>query len=165
MRRCVLLCEKGQILVEAHAGFAGGHYGGRATARKVLHAGLWWPTLHNYVMDYAQNCDICQRTGKPSWRDEMPLVPQVTLQPFDKWAMEFMGLVNPPGKRFGTWYIITSIDYLTRWAEAASVMDCTAVTTMRFLFDNIVTWFGCPRILMSDQGIHFMNRTVSTLTK
>ena len=93
----------------------------------------------------------------------MPLVPQVTLQPFHKWVMDFVGPINPPGKRTSAWYIITMTDYLTRWAETTLVVDCTAATEVRFLFDNIVTRFGCPRILMSDQGSHFINCTVSAL--
>ena len=44
----------------------------------------------------------------------MPLVPQVTLQPFDKWVEDFVGVVNPPRKRTGAWYIITTMNYLTR---------------------------------------------------
>ena len=88
-------------MVEAHAGVAGGHYGGRVTARKVLHAGLWWPTLNGDAANYARTCDVCQRTRKRSQRDEMPLVPHVTLQPFDKWAMDFVGPINPLEKRIG----------------------------------------------------------------
>ena len=95
----------------------------------------------------------------------MLLVPQVTLQPFDKWAVEFLGPITPPGKRIGARYIITVTDYLTRSAKAAPVVDCTAMTAAKFIFENIVTRFGCPRILMSDQGSHFINRTVRALTK
>ena len=80
----------------------------------------------------------------------MPLVPQVTLQPFDKWAVDFVGPINPPGKRTGARYIITATHYLTRWVEAARVVDCTIATTTKFIFKNIVTWLGCPRLLMSD---------------
>ena len=79
LRRCVLPHEQGPILEEAHAGIMGGHYGGHATTRKVLHVGLWWPTLHNDATYYARSYDVCQRVGKPSWRDEIPLVSQVTL--------------------------------------------------------------------------------------
>ena len=73
-----------------------------------------------------------------------------------------MGPVNPPGKRTRRWYIIIVKDYLTRWEEAAPVVDFTAAIVERFMFDNIMMQFGCPRILMSDQGSHFINRTVST---
>ena len=74
-----------------------------------------------------------------------------------------MGPIKQPGKRNGAWYIITTTDYLTRWAKATLVVDCIAATTTRFLFDNVVIRFGCPNILMSDQGSHFINRMVSSL--
>ena len=94
----------------------------------------------------------------------MLLVPQVTLQPFSKWAVYFVSLINPPGKITGACYIITAMSYLMRWVEAALVVDCTAVTTVRFLLENIVTQFGCPRMLMSDQGSHFIKSIVRVLT-
>ena len=90
----------------------------------------------------------------------MPLKPQVTLQAFDKRAIDFVGPINPLGKRTGARYIITTTDYLTRWAETTLVKDCSTVTTTQFIFENILSRFGCPRILMSDQGAHFLNKTI-----
>jgi transposase InsO family protein len=34
-----------------------------------------------------------------------------------------------------------------------------------FIFDDIITRFGCPKILMSDQGTHFINKIVEALTE
>ena len=73
--RYVLPHEQERILVEAHDGVARGNYGGRATTRKILRVGLWWPTLHSDATNYANSCVVCQRIGKPSRRDEFPLVP------------------------------------------------------------------------------------------
>ena len=55
--------------------------------------------------------------------------------------------------------------YLTRWVEARAVKDCIATTVARFIFDDIITRFGCPKILMSDQGTHFINNTIEALTQ
>jgi transposase InsO family protein len=153
------------ILAEAHEGIAGGHYAGKETAQKVLRDGLWWPTLHKDAKDYYRACDVCQRVGKPSRRDEMPLQPPLTQQAFEKWAIDFVGSINLPGKRTVARYIITVTKYLTRWDEEREVKDCSATIVAGFIFDDIITTFACPKILMSDQGTHFQNKIVESLTK
>jgi hypothetical protein len=108
LRRCVMEVERPLILIEAHEGIVGGHYIGKVIAEKVLRDSLWWPTLHRYAKDYYITCDVCQRVGKLSRRDEITLAPQLTLQAFEKWAIDFMGPIKPPGKRTGARYIITA---------------------------------------------------------
>jgi hypothetical protein len=92
----------------------------------------------------------------------MSLAPHLTLQAFEKWAIDLVGPPNPPGN--GARYIITATEYLTKWAEAREVKDCSATTPARFIFDDIITRFRCPKILMSDQGTHFINNTIEALT-
>jgi transposase InsO family protein len=89
----------------------------------------------------------------------------MTLQAFEKWAIDFMGPVNPLGKRTGARYIIIVTKYLSRWVEARAVKDCSATTAAHFIFDDIITRFGCPKTLMNDQGTHFINNTVEALTE
>ena len=95
--------------------------------------------MHNDATHYARRYDVYQWVGKPSWRDETQLVLYVTLQPFDKWAIDFVGPINLLGKCTSACYIITATNYLTQWVEAAPVIDCTAAMAARFIFENIVT--------------------------
>ena len=127
LHRYVLEHERRRILEETHAGIVRGHYTGKYIAHKVLTIGLWWPTIHKDEKEFFKSCNVCQRIGKPSRRDEMPLRAQVTLQAYDKWAIDFVGPINPLGKHTGARYIITTTDYLTRWVEAAPIKDCNTV--------------------------------------
>jgi hypothetical protein len=164
LRRCVLDQERQYILWECHNGVAGGHVGGNATTQKFLQDGLWWATLFKYAKAYARSYDICQRVGNPSRWDEFPLHPVRALQAFEKWAVEFIGQINPIAKHSKAIYIITATDYLTRWAEATIFQDCLIDIAARFIFENIITQFGCPRSLTSNQGGHFISSTIEKLT-
>lgn len=96
----------------------GGNYAGKETRQKFLCNGLWWLMLHKDSKAYCRACDACHRMRKSLWRDELPLNLQVSLQPFEEWEINFTGLIQPPGKKTGAYYIITRTEYLTRWAKA-----------------------------------------------
>lgn len=69
--RCVMDHERQEMLHESHVGVTGGHYVRKETMQKVLHTGLWWPSLFQDAAQYYKVCDVCQRIGNPSHHDEM----------------------------------------------------------------------------------------------
>jgi transposase InsO family protein len=93
----------------------------------------------------------------------MPLIPQVTLQVLVKFEIDFVGPINPQENRSGESYIITTTQYLTRWAEEAPIKYYSTETTTHFLFEKVIARFGYPWILMSDQGTHFINSTIKAM--
>jgi hypothetical protein len=131
----------------------GVNVGGKATAQKVLQERLWWTILFKDSKEYVISCDIFQRLGNPSHRCELPLQPIKALQEFEKWVVDFIGMINPPTKHSKSKYIITTTDYLTRWVEAEVVQDYSTDTTVRFIFENVITLFGCLISLTSDQVV------------
>ena len=58
-------------------------------------------------------------------------------------------------------YLILATKYLTKWAEAKAIKKADAKTTAIFLFENIVTRYGCPKVVVSDQGSHFINDVIT----
>ena len=62
-------------------------------------------------------------------------------------------------------YILVATEYVTKWAEAAAVRKDDAKTVAKFLYENIITRFGCPKELVSDRGTHFINHTIQAMTE
>ena len=61
-------------------------------------------------------------------------------------------------------YIVVATEYLTKWAEAKAVKRNTVVHATTFIYDNIISRFRCPKILMNDRGTHFLNSVIEEMT-
>ena len=72
--------------------------------------------------------------------------------------------ISIPAKRSGARYIIIAVEYVTKWTEAEPVETRWSEVAAKFLYENIITRFGCPLTLISDQGTHFINKTIKNLT-
>jgi len=165
LRRCVPDHEQIAVLSEAHQGISGGHFRGDILGRKILQAGLWWPTVFKDSHEYASRCDVCQRIGQPIAKDMMPHTPVLALEPFQKWGLDFVGPIKPSARNTGNKYILVATNYCTKWVEAKALRDNSANSVAKFLYENIMTRFGCPIELVSNQGGHFINEVVRQLTQ
>jgi len=96
--------------------------------------------------------------GSPTPRNEIPLQPQVTFKPFDKWGMDFIGPIDPPSKK--NQYIIVCTDYLTKLAETKAIKETTEEKVAEFLRQNVLYKFGYPRELVTDQGSQFTSNMI-----
>ena len=99
-------------------------------------------------------CDKCQRTGKISKRNEMPLTGIIGIEPFDCWGIDFMG---PFPSSYSFLHILVYVDYVTKWVEAIPCVANDAKNVVNFVHKNIFTRFRTPRVLISDWGNHFCN--------
>jgi transposase InsO family protein len=115
--------------------------------------GYYWPSLFKDAKKYVWACDSCQRMGQPNHRDEMPLNPQVVLEPFERWALDFVGPINPPSNQKVC--IVVCIYYMTKWVEAKALHRATEEAVLDFLFEDIFIRFGVPRELVTDGGPPF----------
>nr|GEV59915.1 reverse transcriptase domain-containing protein [Tanacetum cinerariifolium] len=84
IRRCVSGQEAVDILKAYHSGPTGGHHGPNYTARKVFDSGFYWPTIYRDAQNLVKSCDVCQRQGKISQKDEMP---QNSIQVMQKYGV------------------------------------------------------------------------------
>ncbi|RVW44700.1 Retrovirus-related Pol polyprotein from transposon 17.6 [Vitis vinifera] len=112
------------------------------TAMKVLQSGFSWPSLFKDAHTMCRSCDRCQRLGKLTRRNQMPMNPILIVDLFDVWGIDFMG---PFPMSFGNSYILVG------WTMFLNGLRQSPVNTM------ITGWFssfskrtssqdlGCPR--------------------
>nr|GEY52462.1 reverse transcriptase domain-containing protein [Tanacetum cinerariifolium] len=100
-----------------------------------------------------KTCDIFQRQGKISQRDEMVQKNIQVCEIFNIWGIDFMG---PFPSSKGNKYILVAVDYLSKWVEAKGLPTNDARVVVKFL-KSLFSRFGIPRAIISDCGTHFCN--------
>ena len=48
-----------------------------------------------------------------------------------------------------------AVDYFTKWVEAEALANIRDIDVKKFVWKNIVTRFGVPNSLVSDNGLQF----------
>jgi len=74
-------------------------------------------------------------------------------EPFMKWDLNFIGPIKLVGRLIRNKYIMVAIDYATKWVEAKALKTNIVVVTTRFLYEYILTIFGCPLTIIINQGV------------
>ena len=71
-----------------------------------------------------------------------------------------MGLFPPS---FGNQYILLVVDYVSKWVEVITCPRNDYNTIVRFIQRNILSRFGAPRTIISDERSHFANKLFTKL--
>ena len=71
--------------------------------------------------------------------------------------------MGPFPSSFGNLYILLAMDYVSKWVEAIACPRNVASIGVRFIQRNILSRFGAPRTIISDEGSHFENKVFEKL--
>ncbi|XP_042149070.1 uncharacterized protein LOC120843810 [Ixodes scapularis] len=151
------------VLELAHGGVMGGHQGTRRTLLK-MRAEFFWPAMQADAKRYVASCDTCQRTTPKGHTRKAPLVKVPIIDtPFQKVAVDIVGPLNPRSAQ-GNRYILTMIDYATRYPDAVAL---PSIETER-VAEALVQMFsrvGDPREVLSDRGTNFTSEVMKEMLK
>ena len=111
------------ILHACHDVPCGGHFSDKRMTYKVLHSGHYWPSIFKDAAKYVKGCDSCQIMGRPTTSYQMTLQPQFMIEPFEKWALYFVGPISPMSRKRK--YILDCMDYVTMWVEDKDLFIAT----------------------------------------
>nr|XP_025635758.1 uncharacterized protein LOC112729828 [Arachis hypogaea] len=154
--KCVEPENTEYILREIHEGCCGHHVGGKTLAQKVIRAGYFWPTVIRDSIQIVKSCDKCQRHANIHQAAPHQLSIISAERPFGTWRIDLVGpFPTAPGQLR---YLIVAIDYYTKWIEAEPLASITATQCRKVLWRQIITRFGIPKIIISDNGTQFADK-------
>ena len=99
--------------------------------------------------------------GQSNKLDKMPLQPQLVVEPFDRWTLDFVGLINPSSKKI--FYILVCTYYMTKWVDTVALVKANDQAVIYFLYVEIFTHFGVPKEIVTDGGLQFVSRKLEAL--
>lgn len=147
----------------AHSSILGGHMGTMKTLNRII-AQFYWPGIQTDVTRYCKSCDICQRTLPKGRVSRVPLMQMPTISvPFKRVAVDIVGPIKPRAES-GNMYILTLVDYATRYPEAVALKDIDTVTVAEALLD-IYSRLGLPEEVLSDMGTQFTSALMKEVAR
>jgi transposase InsO family protein len=154
---------RSRVMSQAHDSLLGGHLGITKTKDRIL-SSFHWPGIHGDVSRFCQSCDVCQKTVLKSCVSKVPLQKMPLIDtPFKRVAVDLIGPIHPPSEA-GHRYILTLVDYATRYPEAVALKDINTESVAEALVDFFCR-LGVPDEILSDQGTQFVSQCMREVTR
>ena len=149
-----------EILRLGHSIPLAGHMGQEKTYERIaMH--FFWPRLYNEVKNYCGTCPQCQLVERKLVNSRAPLKPvESVTEPFKKVAIDLIGEL--PRSKSGYKYILTLVDYATRYPEAIPLKTTHSRVVAEALV-GIFTRVGLPEEIVFDQGANLVGKLMKQL--
>jgi transposase InsO family protein len=114
---------------------------------------FYWPGMFEDISRWVNACVLCQRRKPPQPKTHGLLHPVRASYPFEIVAIDILGPLNKTRRNYK--YILVCVDLFTNWVEAGSLRTLEASETAELVYHLIITRFGCPTKILTDQGTQF----------
>ena len=145
-------CRRQDVIRAAHAGFSGGHFGLKKTLAQVQRRAYWVGWTADIRL-YCLRCPECAKYHRGAAPKQGTLTEFRVGEPMERWGIDLTG--PHPTSAGGHKYILTAIDYFSRWTEAFPIRNQEAATVAKVLVEQVFVRFGVPLQILSDQGPNF----------
>lgn len=154
---------RNKVLSLAHESIMTGHLGISRTTSKVL-AEFYWPGVQADVRRFCRSCDICQRTTPKGRTAKVPLGQMPIIEvPFKRVAVDLVGPIQPATSK-GNRYILTVVDFATRYPEAVALKGIETEMVAEALVD-IFCRTGVPKEMLTDMGSQFTSELMAEVSR
>ena len=146
-----------KIMMLGHDSPCSGHMGVKRTSFRIS-SSFFWPGMSSDIRHYCKSCESCLKTKPKGKTQKAPLqISPLVSVPFTKCATDLIGPLPLTERK--NMYILTLIDYSTRWVEATALKSTVSSVVAEELL-NMFSRLGIPKILVSDGGPQFTSKTM-----
>jgi len=82
--------------------------------------------------------------------------------PFQQWGLYFIREIHPSSSGQHKW-TLTTTDYFSKWIEAIPTRNVNDSVIIQFLESNILSRFGCPNKIITDNAVAFKSKKMIKL--
>ena len=137
-----------------------GHFGIRAIYRDLMSRKIWWPGIREDITRVVQSCRPCQEYTVYS-KGYHPLQSLDVSLPGDHWMIDLIEMVESTD---GMNYILNVVDVFTGFVMLYAIPTKDPEMIAQKLWE-MISIFGPPKIIQSDQGTEFCNLVIQALMK
>ena len=149
------------VMELAHESILSGHLAVKRTIQKVL-SEFFWPGIASDISDikrFCQSCDICQRTIAKGRNTRAPLGSMPVIDtPFQRVAIDLVAPLEPRTENRNK-YILTLVDYATRYPEAVALSSIETEAVAEALV-SIFSRVGVPKEILTDIRSQFTSALI-----
>ena len=142
-----------------HESAFSGHLGAKKTEVRIL-PNFFWPGRHQ-VLSFLQ-CVPENHQGGSVRKVPLGSMPLIDT-PFKRVAVDIVRPIVPPSEA-GHWYILTLVNYATRYPESVPLKKISTEAVAEALLD-IYSRVGIPEEVLMDQGTQFMSECMQEVSR
>jgi len=141
------------LMALAHESILGGHMAAKKTLNRVW-LQFYWPGITSDIRRYCASCDVCQRMTPKGKTPKAPLEKMPLIdEPFKRVAVDIVGPIIPAADS-GARFILTMVDYATRYPEAKALKRIDSISVAEAL-NEFWSRVGIPKEMLTDNGAQF----------
>lgn len=139
----------------------GGHCGAQRMYTKMKYY-YKWPKMRQEIKNYVQKCKKCQLNKASAKNKPMTVITDTPQKAFDLVTIDTVGPLpaTPEGYR----YLLTIQCELSKYVVAGPMIDKSANSVAKCMFDHFIYIHGFMRGIRTDKGTEYVNQIFKELT-
>ena len=139
-----------------------GHFGIHRILDR-MRRNYWWKGMDATATQVVKACMPCAR-AKVGFRVFGKELQPLHLQGLMfRWGIDFAGPLIETKR--GNKYVLVCIEHFTKWVELIPLPSKSSAHVARAFLENIISRYGVPAVVLTDQGTEFQGEFQSLLSK